>query len=173
MSLHPKVPAASLEIPLEPDLKSRTEPDRRREPTGVWSAFPPAGYRMGNRRAAEHCRPYFVDRFSVWMLIFVVMLLIATIIDATLTIYLLQEGGDEINPVMDYLLNYGIMAFVLGKYMLTVVGLPLLLIFKNYYLFGTRVRVGHLIPAIVALYVVLIGYQIALIHHHVGWQHMP
>ena len=38
----------------------------------------------------------------------------------------------------------------------------MLLIFKNHYMFGTRLRVGHLIPLAVALYTILIGYQLAL-----------
>jgi hypothetical protein len=171
-----KSPRSPVEIvqasPADSVSEKRTESDRRQKPTGPWSAFPPAGERMANRRAEERRQPYFVDRFSAWMLIFIVMLAVASIVDAVLTICVLRAGGDEINPVMEYLLNYGILPFVLGKYALTVIGLPLLLIFKNYYLFGTRVRVGHLIPALVALYLVLIGYQIVLIHHHIGWQHL-
>ena len=54
-------------------------------------------------------------------------------------------------------------AFLIGKYVLTAVGLPLLLIFKNHCLFGTRFRVGYLILVIVALYLVLIAYQTILI----------
>ena len=122
---------------------------------------------MAHRRAGEHRRPYFVDRFSPAMLLVVLMLVLASMVDAILTVRVLQAGGDEINPVMDHLLNRGILPFVLGKYLLTVAGLPLLLIFKNHYLFGTRVRVGYLIPVIVALYLVLIGYQIVLIFQHV------
>ena len=62
------------------------------------------------------------------------------------------------------LLEDGIQPFLVIKYALTAGGLPLLLIFQNHYLFGTRVRVGYLIPVTVALYAVLIGYQLMLIH---------
>jgi len=172
MSSNPQGDAADMEMSMEPATDQRAQPDRRQTPTSAWSAFVPTGKRMAARRAEEHCRPYFVDRFSVWMLIFILMLLFATIADAVLTICVLKEGGDELNPLMDHLLNYGTVTFVLGKYLLTVVGLPLLLIFKNYYLFGTRFRVGYLIPALVALYMLLIGYQVYLIHHHIGWQHL-
>jgi hypothetical protein len=157
-------------MPTDPDSEKRAQSDRRQSPTSAWSAFVPTGKRMAARRAAEHRRPYFVDRFSVWMFVFILLLLFASLTDAVLTIYVLQAGGDEINPVMGHLLSYGVMAFVLGKYLLTVFGLPLLLIFKNYYLFGTRLRVGHLIAVLVALYAVLIGYQVYLIHNHIGWQ---
>jgi hypothetical protein len=92
------------------------------------------------------------------------MILTASTVDAVLTIELISAGGAEINPVMDRLLDCGILAFVLGKYALTAVGMPLLLIFKNYYLFGTRFRVGYLLPLIVAMYAVLISYQLVLMH---------
>ncbi len=124
---------------------------------------------MANRRAGEHRRRYFVDRFSPAMFTFVLMLLMASIVDAILTIQLIEAGATEINPLMDRLLDHGILAFVLGKYALTVAGLPLLLILKNFYLFGTRFRVGYLIPAIVVLYAILIGYQLLLMHRYVGW----
>jgi hypothetical protein len=151
------------------NVERRAEPDRRQTPTATWRAFLPAGRRMRNRRGSEHRRPYFVDRFSCGMLLGVAMLILASLVDAILTVHILQAGGEEINPLMDRLLSHSVEAFVLGKYVLTVVGLPLLLIFKNYYLFGTRLRVGHLVPAAVATYGVLIGYQILLIHQYVGW----
>ncbi len=126
------------------------------------AALPPAGYRMRNRRADEHRRPYFVDRFSAGMLTFILMLLLATLVDAVLTIRLIEAGGSELNPVMKQLLDRGFLPFLIGKYLLTVLGLPFLLIFQNYYLFGTKLRVGYLIPVTVALYAILIAYQLVL-----------
>lgn len=103
------------------------------------------------------------------MLLCILMLVVGSLVDAGLTVHVLRGGGVEANPLMDYLLGHGVMAFVIGKYILTVIGLPLLLIFKNHYLFRTRLRVGYLIPVCVALYAVLIVYQILLINRHVGW----
>jgi hypothetical protein len=151
----------------ESENDQRTQSDRRMEPTSAWAAFPPAGQRMLHRRANEHRRPYFVDRFSTATLVCVLLLLIASIVDAILTIQLLQAGCDEINPLMDRLLNLGVLPFLLGKYALMVTGLPVLLIFKNHYLFGTRFRVRYLIPMAVLLYAVLIGYQLVLMHRYV------
>lgn len=124
---------------------------------------------MKNRREEEHKTAYYVDRFSSGMLLCVMLLVFSSLVDAALTIRVLSAGGEEVNPLMDILLNHSIEAFVVGKYLLTVVGLPLLLIFKNHYLFGTPFRVGHLIGVAVALYFVLITYQIALIETCIGW----
>jgi hypothetical protein len=143
--------------------EQRREPDRRKEPTPAWGAFPPAGLRLRARRAEEHCRPYFVDRFPATLFILIIAMLVLCVVDAVLTLYLLQRGGEEFNPLMGCLLDRGMRSFLIGKYVLTAVGLPPLLIFKNHYLFGTRLRVGHLLPIIVVLYLILIAYQSLLI----------
>jgi hypothetical protein len=149
--------------------EQRARSDRRKKPTSPWDAFRFRGRRMHNRRGDEHRQEYFVDRFSNGILLVVLLLIIATLVDAALTIHILSSGGEEVNPLMEILLNHSIEAFVFGKYLLTVVGLPLLLIFKNHYLFGTPLRVGHLIVVAVLLYVVLICYQVVLIQNCVGW----
>ena len=113
--------------------------------------------------AAEHRRAYFVDRFSATLFVQIIAVLILCVVDAVLTLALIHRGGEEFNPLMGCLLAHGMRPFLIGKYVLTAVGLPLLLIFKNHGLFGTRFRVGHLIPIIVALYLVLIAYQTILI----------
>jgi hypothetical protein len=162
---------APLDVPKDAaraDGEQRVAPDRRSEPTSVWGSFPLAGQRMRNRRAEEHQQQYFVDRFSSAMLLLILMLVGASLLDAVLTIRLIEAGGREVNPLMDRVLNQGLMPFLMVKYLLTVLGLPILLIFKNFYLFGTQFRVGHLIPAILVLYAMLVAYQLALMYMHVG-----
>ena len=151
------------------EAERRAQSDRREKPTSPWAALPPAGHRMKNRRSEEHRQPYFTDRFSPAIFVGVLLLIAATLVDAALTVYVLQGGGCEANPLMERLLDHSVEAFVIGKYLLTVVGLPVLLIFRNHYLFGTQLRVGHLIPASVALYAVLISYQVILIDQRIGW----
>ncbi len=38
-------------------------------------------------------------------------------------------------------------------------GLPFIVVYKNYPMFRTRFRVGFLLPVFIGLYLVLIGYQ--------------
>ena len=145
------------------DEDQRKLPDRRSEPTRPWDALSPAGRRMSARRDDERHRPYFVDRFSGGLLALILAILLSCVLDAMLTVHLLDTGAEEINPLMNRLLQRGVLSFLVGKYALTSLGLVLLLVFKNYYLFGARVRVGHWLPAIAAGYFVLIAYQVWLI----------
>jgi hypothetical protein len=100
----------------------------------------------------------------------VVALLLLTILDGALTLLLIESHEDEANPLMAYLIQRGELWFVLGKYVLTAAGLPLLVVLKNYPMFGTRFRVGHLVPTFVALYLMLTVVQLSLIsfelHRH-------
>jgi hypothetical protein len=117
---------------------------------------------MHNRRADEHATTYYVDRFPASTLLLVILLLTATILDGVITLHLIDIGCVEINPLMSRLLRIGMLPFLLGKYVLTATGLPLLLIFKNHYLFRTRFRVSYLLPTFVALYLILLAYQLRL-----------
>lgn len=149
--------------PRKPPPEDRSHPDRREHPTTLWSALIPGGRRLRNRRASEHFQQYFVDRFPIGTFILIVALLTLSTADAAITLVLLDDGCEEINPLMYHLLTHGTSEFVLGKYILTATGMPLLLIFKNYYLFGTRFRVDYLIPLFVLLYLILIAYQYFLL----------
>jgi len=148
---------------IESGEDQRSSQDRRAWATSPWYAFCWKGRRARNRRASEHRQQYFVDRFSWLQLVWILSLLGFTVVDGMLTLQLLNDGYQEVNPLMDYLLGKGMLPFLLGKYTLTAAGLPLLLIFKNYYLFGTGFRVGYLIPVFVILYAILLGYQLFLL----------
>lgn len=142
--------------------------DRRQAATSAWDTLLGVGRRMFQRRSCEHQQEYFVDRFSLSTLLLVVTLLILSVVDAVITIHLLPAGCGEVNPLMAHLLDWGVVPFLVGKYILTAAGLPVLLVYKNFRLFGTRLRVFYLIPALVALYVVLLAYQVSLLYTHVG-----
>ena len=117
------------------------------------------------RRAEEHDRPYLVDRVSWTFLATASLLLILTLVDGLITVALLDEGCEEANPLMAYLLDQGTGTFLVGKYVLTALFLPVALVMNHYRLFGTRLRVGHFIPIVVLLYLILIAYQGVLWSH--------
>ena len=120
--------------------------------------FRPVG--LGGRKTLQD---YFVDRYSSGTLCLVLLLLAFSTADAIMTLQLIDLGGQELNPVMGFLLGRGLSQFLLGKYVLTAAGVPVLLLFKNHRLFGTRFRAGNLIPVFVAMYGVLFGYQVYLL----------
>ena len=137
----------------------RDQDDRRSRPTSPVDALRFNGRRKAPRRSDDRAGDYFVDRFDAVTLAMIVGLLALTIADGVLTIELLDSSSEELNPFMAHLLDRGRHAFLAGKYILTAAGLPFLVVFKNYRLFGTRFRVGYLFPAFIGLYIVLLAYQ--------------
>ena len=137
----------------------RGQADRRDRPTSPLDAFRPSGRRVRPRRNEERLGAFFTDQFDAFTLAMVVALLSLTIADGVLTLELLDFNSVEANPFMGHLLKRGPLAFLLGKYVLTAMGLPFLVVYKNYPMFGSRFRVGFLIPAFISLYLALVSYQ--------------
>jgi hypothetical protein len=143
----------------------RGSADRRRVPTGPMDAFRLSGRRQQVRRGAEREGPFFTDRFDPLILGFIVAVLVLCIVDGVLTIELLDVNSEEANPVMRFLLDRGHLPFLVGKYAITAAGLPFLVVYKNWPLFGTRFRAGFLLPVFLGLYLVLVAYQVHLLGH--------
>ena len=137
----------------------RQEGDRRRRPTSPCDALRPGGRRSGPRRRDERQGAFFVDRFGATTLATVVTLLCLTILDGVLTLELLEINSEEANPFLAHLLTWGPIVFLLGKYTLTAVGLPFLVVYQHYRMFGSRFRVGWLVPLFIGLYLVLLFHQ--------------
>lgn len=97
------------------------------------------------------------------MLVSVSLLLLACLLHRAMTLHLLAAGASEINPLMRVLVQGGPFSFIVGKYVLTAIGLPVLLIFKNHYILGGRLRVDYLIPIFVVAYTILLAYQAYLL----------
>jgi hypothetical protein len=142
---------------------ARQIPDRRRRPTRLWDVIATPGRRFQIRRESERSGrlPPFVDRHSGPMRIPIYLVLILTLVDGLLTLHIIEHPGDEANPIMARALERGIAWFFVSKYLLTAVGMAVLLILREYRIAKTRVRVGDLIPVVLLLYTVLVSLQLA------------
>jgi hypothetical protein len=147
-----------------PDFETerRFLPDRRREPTTIWNSVYLGGRRRQVRREFERRQLYFVDQFHWSILLSILLLLVFSLADGLITLELIDSGCVEVNPLMRFSLSHGPACFLTVKYLLTAIGLPVLV------LFGVRYRAGLLISAIVALYAALIVYQVNLLQQLSG-----
>lgn len=141
----------------DPNEEQRFGPDRRRMPTSIWDSIYFGGERRQVRRECERRQPHFLDRFSAMTLAWILLLLTFSAIDGLFTLELIEAGCHEVNPVLRYFFAKGPGYFLIGKYVLTAAGLPVLV------LFCTHRRIGYLIPLFVSLYAVLIAYQLLLL----------
>ena len=136
-------------------MQPRRQTDRRRRPTPWLSRWTLVGRRRGGRREGEK-QGLYVDRYGPWEWTAVAALLVLCIADLLLTLDVLRKGGSEANPLMQWALDQGVPVFVGLKLGLTLLGALVLLVRVRFR--GIRVALAVLL----ALYVALIGYHLAL-----------
>lgn len=152
--------SAPQDAALSSDAGVETSPrglDRRTSDTPRFSKYSLRGGRRKEVRRDEEREGSFVDLYSpaILGLIFWVGLMNAA--DSFFTIFHLQVGGIELNPVAALLLETGRIGFVFGKAIMVTLALLVLCMHKNFYL----ARWG--LAASVATYTALVGYHLWLL----------
>jgi len=86
-----------------------------------------------------------------------------SIFDALFTLILIDKGSTELNPVMAYFLQHGLLPFIVVKYFLTSIGVVILLIFKNVILTRAKIYTHSLFPAVIFVFAAVIVWELFLI----------
>jgi len=81
--------------------------------------------------------------------------------DSVLTLYLINNGSAEINPVMDYFLSINIISFVIAKYSMTGMSLVFLINHHSSKILGAQTK--YIIDLCALIYFVVICYEVLLI----------
>lgn len=97
-----------------PHVDRRKTPDRRQRPTRWWDSLLGRKRRARGRREGEISNIY-VDIYYSSDLILVVFVFILNLLDAFLTLSILDSGGREANPIMAVVLGAGATAFIVEK----------------------------------------------------------
>ncbi len=158
-------------IKIEPDTVLHSELDKKRSNAtkrrqeegvpGIWYLF--FGRRKEVRRFDDHRKNFFLDLHSLKVFSIIIAVLLLSVIDATLTLYLIRNGATEVNPIMEYYLKYGPLPFLSAKYLLTTASVILLLIHKNVYLFGTKIRAKFLFIIFFVVFASVVLWELYLI----------
>lgn len=132
-------------------------PDRRRQATPRLSRFSFVGGRRVVVRRVEEREGAFVDLYRPTILALLCWVALMNSADSFFTIYHLQVGGIELNPLAAALLETGRLGFVLGKSVLIALALLVLCMHKNFSL--ARIGLGTAL----ATYTGLVVYHISLL----------
>ena len=140
--------------PLPPSLppERRWLADRRARPTPFVGVFRIRGQRRDCRRQGEGRSRYF-DCVSVRTAILVLAVLILCSLDALFTLLHIQNGGQEVNPIMRLVLLGGPQFFVTIKIGTTALGVIFLAIHE------------HFRASCMALHCVILVYGALLAYH--------
>jgi hypothetical protein len=109
----------------------RVSRDRRQRPTNPFSRYTLLGRRRSIRRKKDRKTHIYVDVYGHYLLLSLLLIILLSVLDAYFTIFHVERGAREINPLMDFLLGYGNTSFFIIKYTLTALGLMLLCIYKS------------------------------------------
>jgi len=90
------------------------------------------------------------------------LLVIFSCTDAAFTLTLIERGGSELNPVMNYFLQQGTSVFLVVKLLLTTIPAVILAASANVVLFN-RFRARSALAALVGLYAGVILYELGLL----------
>ncbi len=145
---------------MEPSLRisdRRSFKDRRRQPTSGLSKFILAGRRTIFRRSEERKAGGYVDRYGSGLLFLLVLILGLNLMDAFLTMLILKDGGQELNPVVCSAIRLFGDKFWIWKFL--IVSIPLILLCLH-----SRFRhIMLILWGISAVYVSVILFQVFLI----------
>lgn len=106
---------------------------------------------------------YYVDRYDSKYLALVLSILVLCVFDAYFTLKIIHFGGMELNPLMiRFLDRFPEMSLVM-KYLVTVICLVILLVHKNFILFG-KVKAYFFLYVIFSLYFFLVLYEVFFLY---------
>ena len=147
--------------------------DRRQKGKINFRLLITGGRRKAFRRREDKQKRFFVDQYSTihFAAVFVILILSAT--DALLTLFLINNGAVELNPVMDFYIQTGPYHFLTVKYALTCMGVFSLLIFRNIYLKPIKIKAGSLLFILTAVFSAVVSWQFYLIHSMLLWWNAP
>jgi hypothetical protein len=143
----------------KPNRRSLDRRSRRR-PALKYLIF--GGKRTVTRRDVDKNYFIFVDRYSPWLLMLIVLLILLSLADAFFTLYLIEHGATEMNPIMAYFLSLGAWPFIFSKYFLTCSGILCLLVVHNLYLKSLRLYVKSIFSVFIVIFLLIIGWQVFL-----------
>ena len=122
-----------------------------------------AGRRARVRREEDWHATFYFDRYSSNIFAAIVLILLLSVLDALLTLYLIDKGSTELNPIMSYFLKYGPFVFMGAKYFLTSMGVVILLLFRNALRKRSATHARNIFSYIIGAFSTVILWELCLI----------
>jgi hypothetical protein len=143
--------------------EKRSGQDRRIHQFPKWRYLLFSGRRAKARRKEDIHRTFYFDRYSSNLFAAIVAILMLSVLDALLTLYLIDNGSTELNPVMSYFIEYGPFVFMGAKYFLTCTGVIILLLFRNVLRKRSITHTQHIFSYIIGAFSTVIVWELYLI----------
>ena len=136
--------------PTWPAVDRRKQADRRHRPTSIFDAFFHPRRRSSGRRAEDQNQ--YVDVYRPSDLAMLAGIVLLNVFDAFFTLLYLSHGGEEANPIMQYLLDMSMWAFLLEKCFIVGLWVLVLVVHKNFRTARLGLRVTLTVYSVLLLY---------------------
>ena len=138
-------------------FEKRIQKDRRTQPTPGLSRYILFGQRKGFRRRVDQEKGVYVDRYSSGLFFILVFIIGLNVLDALLTMMILETGGRELNPIVQSVIDLWGEKFWIWKFAIVSFSMVLLCLYSRF----KRVMAVCIGSGLIYLAVIL--YQIFLI----------
>lgn len=143
--------------------KRRSGHDRRRNHIPFYQLLSFKGNRRTLRRLEDCKQIPHLDHYHPSLLIYTLIVLGLSLLDAALTLSLLHKGAVELNPVMQYYLHHGPEAFILVKYGLTALALIIMVLLHAVISLRYRILSSILFPSCIVVFGAVIVWELYLL----------
>jgi len=160
-SLHSDVPAIAVE--------RRSGRDRRTQRFGDIRWLLKTGRRRQVRRQADRRKLLLLDAYPSNMLYAISLILMLSVADAMLTLWLIGKGAMEINPVMAYYLKLGPNIFMIIKYLMTASAVTIIVLLNYTIIRSFRIQIGHLLNGFAGCFIMVVMWELFLVMRSASW----
>ena len=145
------------------DIDRRSGTDRRKHNDINLRSMIGNGKRRFVRRQEDRNKIFLVDHYSPKLFAAIMAIIFLSVIDGLLTLYLMNHGAHEVNPVMAYYINVGPYTFFTLKFALTIIGAVTLLIFRDIIPQSFKVRTYSLLYLVVGVFMMTVAWELYLV----------
>jgi len=158
--------ANSIDTPLQNNssdrIERRSNQDRRsRQLHSIFCSIY-KGQRRAIQRSEDQVNGYYVDVYDIQLFSIIMLIIALCVADAYFTLTILSQGGSELNPIMERLLEISPKAFFIGKYLMTSIGLCFAVLHINFPFFRIF-SMRSVLNCLCAMYIILIAYELTLL----------
>lgn len=144
-------------------VERRSGKDRRTKRFGDIRWFLKTGRRRQVRRHADRRKLHMLDHYPPKLFWVLIVVLILSVIDALLTLWLIDNGAVEINPVMAFYIGLGPGIFMATKYMITVAVVTIGVLMNYAYVRFLRCQFGRILNLFAGCFVMVVGWELYMI----------
>jgi hypothetical protein len=144
-------------------LSNRSGKDRRTKSGFNIRSLLSGGRRKKVRRQEDTRRIFYVDNYSPGLFYVVTTIVFLCALDALLTLHLLHHDAYEMNPFMAFFLKFGPYTFFTCKYLLTIISVMVLLMFRNINLRMIKISAPTALHIMAVFYILVVAWELYLI----------